>query len=181
MIRIGYIIAMMLFLLQNLNSQGLQEKKVSVAVNNITIEQALQQLIASDGINFSYQSNLRSLQKRITLTMNDQPLSQVLSAILENSGLVYKVFSNQVVIQSSFVTNRRVVLEGKICISGTYEPVPYAGVELKMLRKGTIADHDGQFRFEVEEKNFQDTIRISSLNYNLYQIPAHNLVRGFSE
>jgi len=174
MIRIVYILAM-LFLLQTIKSQGLQERKVSIAANDVTIEQILEKLGRSEGINFSYQSNLRPLQKRITLTMNDLPLRQVLSDILENSGLVFTVFSNQVIIRTAFIGNRKILLEGRICAEASYDPVPYAGVELKLLRKGTIADHDGHFRIEIEDRNLTDTLRITSVNYQLFMIPVKGL------
>ena len=169
------LLAALFFVWQTVFSQQLPDKKVNFLAKDITIEQALEQLTVSEGINFSYQSNLRSFQRRITLAMSEQPLSQVLSAMLRNSGLAYKIFANQVVIQSATLANKRIFLEGRICPTGSYDPVPYAGVELKLSRRGTVADHDGRFRFEIEEKNLQDTLRISSLNYNLYLIPARNL------
>lgn len=175
MTRIGCMMVMLLSLLQSLCSQALQEKKVSITANNLAIEQILDRLTNADGINFSYQSNLRQLKKQVTLVMNDQPLSLVLSELFENSGLTYKIFANQVVIQTSFVPNHRILIEARVCASGGYDPVSYVGVELKRLRRGTIADNDGRFRLEIEDKNLDDTMRLSSLNYEIALIPVRNL------
>lgn len=159
----------------NLHAQSLQDKRISIVAANITIEQVLEKLGHSECINFSYQSNLKSLNKKITITLNEMPLLQALTEILENSGLTFKVFSNQIIIQSLVTIPKRILLEGRICISGTYDPVPYAGIELKYLHKATIADYDGRFRLEIEDKNLTDTLRISSLNYNVFHIPARGL------
>ena len=104
------LLAALFFVWQTVFSQQLPDKKVNFLAKDITIEQALEQLTASEGINFSYQSNLRSFQRHITLTMSEQPLSQVLSAMLQNSGLAYKIFANQVVIQSATMVNKRIFL-----------------------------------------------------------------------
>jgi hypothetical protein len=173
--RYWLITTLLLFVLQNACPQGLLERKVTVVSNNEAIGQVLDQLGTSEGINFSYQSNLQPLQKRITLTMNQQPLSQVLSAILESSGLSYTLFANQIIIQVAYTGNKKVLLQGRVCISGTHDPIPYAGIELKYLRRGAISDHEGNFRFEIDEKNLGDTLRVSSLNFNPLSIPAKNL------
>lgn len=174
--RIGYISVMMLFLLQNLYSQGLQEKKISVSFQNITIDKALDQLASLEGINFSFQSNLKQLKKQINLTIKDQFLPQVLSDILDNSGLTFKIYANQVVIHSASNINQRIWIEARVCAVGSYEPVSYAAAELKRYKKATIANSDGQFRLELDAKNMDDTIILSSLNYNQALIPLRNLL-----
>jgi len=174
-IRYWFITTMLLFILQNTCAQGLLDRKVTVVANNLTIGQVLDQLGTTEGINFSYQSNLKPLQKRISITMSQKPLSQVLSAMLESSGLGFTVFANQIIVQVANTSAKRILLQGRICISGTHDPVSYAGIELKYLRRGTISDGEGNFRFEIDEKNLEDTLRISSLNFNPLNIPAKNL------
>lgn len=173
--RYWLIASLLLFALTKAFPQGLLERRVSLVANDLSISQILDNLGASEGVYFSYQSNLEPLQKKISINVSQQPLSQVLLSLLESSGLSYTVFANQVIIQASSGRNKRILLQGRICISGTHDPVSYAGIELKYLRRGTVADHDGNFRFEVDEKNLGDTLRISSLNFNPLNISSRSL------
>ena len=174
-IRYWLITTLLLFALNKAFPQGLLERRVTIVANNLSISQILDKLGASEGVNFSYQSNLEPLQKKISLNVSQQTLSQVLSSMLESSGLAYTVFANQVIIQVAHASNKKILLEGRVCISGTHDPVSYAGIELKYLRRGAIADRDGNFRFEIDEKNLGDTLRISSLNYSPLNISAKSL------
>jgi hypothetical protein len=174
-IRYWLVTIFLLFALTKAFPQGLLERRVTIVASNISISQILDKLGVAEGVNFSYQSNLEPLQKKISLNVSQQPLSQVLSSMLEGSGLSYTVFANQVIIQVAQVRNKKILLEGRVCISGSHDPVSYAGIELKYLQRGTIADNDGNFRFEIDEKNLGDTLRVSSLNFDPMNISVRSL------
>jgi hypothetical protein len=54
-------------------------------------------------------------------------------------------------------------IEGKIINKETYEPVSYANIYNKSIKKGTISNVDGYFRISVGSVN--DTIRITNIGF----------------
>jgi hypothetical protein len=150
--------------------------KISISLENSTIQNAFETLEKEYNINFSYQSNLKELQKKTNVKAILQPLSKVLDEVLSNSGLSYKYFAGQVVIfPAKALVSGKILIEGKLHKSGTEEPVPFAGLELKNVRKGTISDLKGYFRMELDGKHINDTILVRSLNFNPIEIPVRNL------
>jgi hypothetical protein len=174
------IVTFFVFAIRLLQAQFPDTCKVTLAIKSTSIQEAFENLSANNHINFSYQSNLAGLQKIVNVQACMQPLTVVLDDILENSGLAYRIYAGQVVIfPVASVSTGKILLEGKLCKAGTKEPIPFAGIELKSAHKGTISDLAGYFRMEIEAGRMNDTIRISSLNFDPVKIPLKNFtIRG---
>jgi hypothetical protein len=145
---------------------------VTLNFENSTIQNAIGSLSGSTHINFSYQSNLPGLQKKISNRFYNQPLKLVLEVLLNNSGLSYRVYAGQIIISATAqpITGK-ILIEGKLCSASTHEVIPFAGIELKVAHKGTISDISGYFRMEINGEHSLDTLWISSINYHPIKIP----------
>lgn len=52
------------------------------------------------------------------------------------------------------------------------EPIPFCSVVFKISGRGVLTDTAGRFSFESDKAAANDTLRISSVGYNIVLIPA---------
>jgi len=71
---------------------------------------------------------------------------------------------------TSFAQNKSVV-SGSISNKETNEPLPFASITLKNHLIGTISNENGEFDFYIPESKRNDTIVISFIGFNPYEIP----------
>lgn len=71
---------------------------------------------------------------------------------------------------NSFVT-------GKIINGEDQEPLPFASVRLKNHPIGTISNDDGEFDFYIPKSKRNDTLSISFIGFNSYEVPLKNIDR----
>ena len=71
---------------------------------------------------------------------------------------------------NSFIT-------GKIINGEDKEPLPFASVRLKNHPIGTISNDDGEFDFYIPKSKRNDTLSISFIGFNSYEVPLQNVDR----
>ncbi len=72
------------------------------------------------------------------------------------------------------VFSQKVLLEGQVIDQENSQPLAYAHVFLKDLKKGTITDLDGKFRMTLEENAMTDTLKISMIGFSTYKTSLHD-------
>jgi hypothetical protein len=174
--RTFFAILLVLFGLGLSRAQIPDSCKVSLSFENATIQQVLESLADKYTLTFSYQSNLRDLQKQVCINAINQPLQKVLTNLFLQTYLSFTFFAGQIIIMPDHNAHQqKILIEGKLVKSGTKEPVSFAGMEIKNIHKGTISDLQGYFRMEIESNHLTDTLLISSLNYYPLKIPIKHL------
>ena len=76
----------------------LLSRNVSVTVTGMPLNSVLQKLSKETGIRFSYDPELISSLKKVTLKAVNQPLGEVLNMLFSNSGFAFQEIGNQLVI-----------------------------------------------------------------------------------
>ena len=77
------------------------EKKVTIQVENISIEKALKIIKTTYGINFCYSPDQINVSKQISLTVSDASLEQTLDKLFKDTPITYVVIGNQIVLKKS--------------------------------------------------------------------------------
>ncbi|MCA0933130.1 carboxypeptidase-like regulatory domain-containing protein [Lutimonas saemankumensis] len=72
---------------------------------------------------------------------------------------------------NSFVT-------GKIINGEDNLPLPFASIRLKNHQIGTISNDDGEFDFYIPKSKRNDTLSISFIGFNSYEVPLQNIDRA---
>jgi hypothetical protein len=75
---------------------------------------------------------------------------------------------------------QNIVIEGQVVDYENADPLTYAHVFLKDLKKGTITDLDGKFRMTVEEHSLSDTLKVSMIGFSTYKISIQDYLNGNS-
>ena len=69
------------------------------------------------------------------------------------------------------------VITGKIVNGEDKEPLPFASVRLKNHPIGTISNEKGEFDFYIPKSKRSDTLNISFIGFNSYEVPLANIDR----
>ncbi|MDJ1469918.1 DUF4974 domain-containing protein [Xanthocytophaga flava] len=107
------IIALLFFCLNIAGAQTtILEKKVNLELKDQTLEQALKLLKQRYGFHFSYSNSQIQLDRKINISVKNQPLRSVLDQLLKDASIKYKVVGDHIVL-SSDPTKQTEDLSGK--------------------------------------------------------------------
>lgn len=153
-----------LFAVSTFAQKDQRTQKVTLKLDDITLEEALTVIGISYHIDFSYSQDLVPLNTKVALDVSAQPLNDVLTSLLEPLQLEYKFIRNRVVIRSpstKFVqTIRGIVLD-----ESTQQPIPGVSVTVVASEKfGAITDEQGKFKIKSIPVG-RITIEVGSIGY----------------
>jgi TonB-linked SusC/RagA family outer membrane protein len=147
----------------DINGQKKLDTKVTITVENLTLDNTLSKLSKSAHVKFSYNSRITQLNQKISIEANNETLSDVLSRILEPLNITYTEISNQIVLQKSNknlftgaetpntlfdVLAQGPIIKGKVTDpSGV--PLPGATVLAKGTKIAVLTDFDGNFSINM--------------------------------
>ncbi|MRX39960.1 SusC/RagA family TonB-linked outer membrane protein [Flavobacterium sp. LC2016-23] len=145
------------------NGQKKLDTKVTITVENLTLDNALSKLSKSAHVKFSYNSRIAQLNQKVSIEANNETLSAILSRILEPLNISYSEISNQIVLQKSsknlFSDSENTnslfeslvpgpIIKGKVTDpSGV--PLPGATVLAKGTKIAVLTDFDGNFSIDM--------------------------------
>jgi TonB-linked SusC/RagA family outer membrane protein len=145
-------------------AQELLERRVSLNLQNEPLESAIDKVSRAARVRFTYNPQIFTGSKRVSLLAQDEKLAKVLERLLEPTSITYKVVDSQVVFrkikekQSSSSGATEAIEFGEEAkdqfVSGTVRDenggvLPGVSVVLKGTQRGTTTDTDGKFVLEV--------------------------------
>ncbi len=180
-----YILLLMcIFSLNVLFAQTENEPKVSLKVEDATLEQIFKELESASGYNFRYTDEIMSDKRKFTYNYSSSALSTVLTKISKDAGLDYKVGDKTVTVKSL----EKKTVKGKLTDSQTGEPLIGATVTLSGTTQGTVTDVDGNYSIEVFPNS---TLNFSYIGYQTAQVevagrtvldfPLESVITGLDE
>jgi hypothetical protein len=96
-----FLIALLFFCLNLAGAQTARlQKKITIELTDVTLENALNTLKKRYGVRFSYANNLIPLTQKVNVSAKNQPLSEVLEALLKDTDVIYKSVGNQIVLRN---------------------------------------------------------------------------------
>ena len=155
-----------------------QSAKISLNLQNATVEEILNTIEENSEFSFLYNSKLVDVDRKTSVNAKEKTISSVLSDLFDNSDVQYRVEDKQIILSkkelSLFIINK--ADQNKKIITGIIvdiydEPIIGANVVVKGTTNGTVTDIDGKFTLEVSENVI---IQISYIGYNTQEI----LVKG---
>lgn len=127
-------------------AQSVLSQPVTLSTDEITLEQALYQLIEEPGVRLSF-NNAVLPERDVVLDYRQVPLERVLEDLLEGTGLLYKEIGGQVVIALDM--NARYVVSGFLKDSKTGEYLIHANVMDRNSGIGISSNAYGFFSLEL--------------------------------
>jgi hypothetical protein len=133
--------------LSQATDQSLLQRRVGLTLEDVTLEEAFRQIQREMGIGLVYSPDLIPVNRRVSCSCAESPLSEALRTLLLGTGLVFQATATQVrILPSPERTNRQElgVIAGTVLSDGEGMPIPNALVQLSDGRGGLTNDH-GRF------------------------------------
>ncbi len=155
------------------------QTRLSMELDNATLEEVLKEISARSGVIFSYNSRIIQSDKKISLSVSREPLADVLDKICQVFDLEYRLVRNQIVLRRTRAekdTVTRVTLSGHIHDKSSSETLPGATVFIEELNTGTTTNAygffslslpPGEYRFYFSFVGFQAQTRHLVLDKNI--------------
>lgn len=151
-----------------LSAHGFSQERISVNYHNINIGKLLNVIGQKSDYTFLYK-NASIPDRKISISMKDAPVAEVLDKALAGTSLGYKIMKdNLVVILEAGETVQDVHIKGRVT-DETGNPLIGVTVLVKGTMQGAKTDNDGRFTLAVPETA---TIEFSFVGYETQQMKA---------
>ena len=139
------------------------EKQLTLNAENITIQQAIQNIQDQSEFDFFYKNvDLEKTQKRVSFAFKGKTIHEVLPELLEGTNLAYKVMEKDIVIfPSSSETvkenetsakearQQEIEITGSVTDAQTGDPLPGVNIVVEGTSTGATTDMDGNYSIEA--------------------------------
>ena len=127
-------------------------QSINLDVNNMEIRQVIKNIEQQSDYRFFYTDGLTDLSRRVDLNLTNQPIEQVLLAMLDNTQLGYQVVENKLIMLIPKGILQQITITGKVT-DASGEPLPGVTVMVKGTTQGTATDANGAFSLPVPDEN----------------------------
>ena len=142
------------------------EKRISVTLNAVPMEDAIEKIAETADVHVSYSSDLFKDCSPVSFAVQDQMLMTVLNRLFATYRISYTVHAGQLILfPRKTMVVKEYTITGTICNEETGVPVSYATLQIKGKPKGVVADHKGFFEFTLTEVELSDSLTASCLGY----------------
>jgi hypothetical protein len=157
-------------------SQTPLDARVSLEVENMSLETALYLLVEQSKVKLSFSNSIIPNDKRVTIKAENESLRTVLDQLLKETGVEYRVSGSQVVlVKKPPAPNPRHSLYGFIIDAESGERIPGAVIYERRSEIGTYANEFGYFSITLERGPVN--LVVSNLGYEIdtfqYELTAN--------
>lgn len=138
----------LLFGYSNSSAQKIEDKKISVSFDNISIKEALRKIEAAGALVISYVDD-EMPQGQVKGNYENKAIGFILTSILEKHNLTYQLAGYNVFIKKKIKPReiKKGILTGQVLDTRSREPI--IGVMVMSGYAGTQTDIDGHFKMEL--------------------------------
>ncbi|MGV3560985.1 TonB-dependent receptor [Larkinella arboricola] len=168
------------------HSQEILNRRISFKAENQSIKSVLVEIEKNARVRFIYNPDLLKNAKRVTVSIQNQTVEEVLTNVLTPLNLGYRVMGKQIVLNRvdpkaavapEIVSDEPVLAVAETVIRGSVkdekgDAVIGASVIIKGTTKGTTTDVDGRFSLSVE--NSSVTLTVSFIGYETQDVVVGN-------
>ncbi len=126
-----------------------QETRLTVVVNNTTIENVLRKIENQSKFRFFYNEKI-DINKEVSVNYINKDIFEILDNLLKETNITYEIVGRQIVLSRKSSSQQQKSVEGRVT-DRAGAPLPGVTVSIKGSTRGTVSDSEG--------------------NYNLVQVP----------
>ena len=161
-----YLLALSILLLPaTIFAQEILDRKVSVSIKDLSIEEALYYLIDNQSVNFSFNNDLLP-DKIVSLRFKNTALKIVLKALFKDTAIGFKAIGKQVVLFRREIPPpvKKFTISGFLTDAASGENLIAANIYDHQSGKGTVTNEYGFYSLTLTEG--QADLQFSYLGYN---------------
>lgn len=154
-----------------------QNAKVSIQANDFSIQKVISEIEKQTDYLFVYDKNEVDVNKKVSVDVNNEPVSEVLNRVFEGTGVVYKVVGKNITLAKATVTSENMSNQQvSKKVTGVVkdqngEPIIGANVSIKGTGIGTITDINGNFILEISGNGL---VLVSYIGYVTQEVEIGN-------
>lgn len=173
---IAFILGLCLGLIPLIAQNTILEKRISITLNSVSMEEAIEKIAETTDVHVSYSSDLLSGCASVSLDAKDQLLLSILNKLFAPYKIAYTVHAGQLILfPKKTMVVKEYTIRGTICEEETGTPISYATLQIKGKPKGVVADHQGFFEFTLTEMELSESLTASCLGYERRTFLADSL------
>lgn len=135
-----------------------QKAKVSLELNNTTVEKVIETIEQKTDFRFIYKLNDIDLDRIVSIRVKNQNIEVVLNKLFSGTGTDYKIRDAQIILKKPLEITTENFLFLKQTIKGKVTdengmPLPGATIAELDTKKAVVTDYDGVFEITVENSN----------------------------
>ena len=186
---------------KNASAQDILDKHVTVMVQNMEIKIVIVQLQKLTEAKFIYSSQTIDANRKISLSVIDKPLKELLDNFFVPLGINYKIIDDKIVLYHFNVAPKEDTLQIQAVVnhldklvSGTItgqtgQPLAGVSITIKGTTHGTVTDGFGHFQISVPDENAALVISyvgyesktVSIAGQNILQVSLSETVTGLND
>ena len=181
--KISMLLMFLVLFTMQANSSYAQRTKITLDLNNVTVERLIDEIESKTDFHFVYQIKEVDLNRVVSVKANKELVTKILERIFGNTRTTHNVVDKQIFLKEreakaktfkQEVQNSPVKLQQ--LVSGVItdsDGIPLAGANVveKGTTNGVTADFDGNFSIEVA--NESATLVISYIGYSTKEVPLN--------
>ena len=131
-----------------------QNARISIHAEQATVGQVLAQIEEASGFDFFYNNTHVDLQRRVSVSAEDEDIFSVLDEVFADTDINYTVVEDKIILSNKAMSQGQAPQQQKNVIQGrvtdaTGEPVIGASIREVGTANGVITDMDGNFKLTV--------------------------------
>lgn len=130
-----------------------QQARFDFEFKNQTVRDVLKTIEKESQFRFFYNDEFSDLEKSVTLSISDKSIDELLSLILSNTEVSYKVLENDFVVITPKGMEQQIKVSGTITDFNTGEPLIGVNIIVEGTNRGTTSDANGFYTILIEELN----------------------------
>lgn len=155
-----------------------QKTKVTLELNNSTIEKVIETIEQKTDFRFIYKLNDIDLDRTVSISVKDQSIYVVLDKIFKGTPTEFKIRDTQIILKKPELRTQVIEFQ-KQTVSGVITdenglPLPGASVLEEGTKNGMVTDFDGKYKITVEST--QSVIIVSFVGYKEKKVTANQNV-----
>ena len=160
----------------NVKANSFAQTKVSLKLNNTTVEKVIETIERKTDFRFIYNLKDIDLKRVVSIRANDESIANVLNTLFKGTSTDYKVRETQIILKAGNSektinqVGKKEIIKGKI-VDESGLPLPGATVKEVGKENATISDIDGNFELTVE--NSDAVVIVSYVGYSDFKMSAN--------
>lgn len=170
------------------SAESILNRRLSISLKNVTLETALNNIQHKVDVKFVYSSTLIPLSSKVSVSANQETLSNILNKLLIELNINYTVNAsqyivlkkNQVAFADTLVAGGNIVLpvqqrmvSGKVTAKSDGTAFPGVSVMVKGTKTGTITDKEGNYKISVPGN--ESILVFTYISFLPREIPVGNM------
>jgi TonB-linked SusC/RagA family outer membrane protein len=130
-----------------------QNTLLNIDVSNTKVRDVLKNIEKQSQFRFFYNDDFADLNKKVSLSVKDRSVDDILNVVLDDSKVNYEIMGNNFIVITPTKLFQQIEITGNVTDEVTGEPLPGVNILIEGTSEGTISGVDGNYTISVPNKN----------------------------